>query len=242
MIRAAMRGGLAAGLFCLFTAFGAFGLETPVPSPEESRGRARTLMSEGRSPEALELLRLTQERFPEWPRAWELRVLQEACRQALGLEVLSAEGTDDRRERLRVAQVLLFEGKTIEDIEANLVRLRDAGVNTVFIRVFHNYGDRPLFKGGPSARSGVYFQTDAAPVLEDYLSAIIPVCRRLGLSIFAWMTSRRCEWLLAERPDLAELTLDASTGENRSNGSGAYLPEISRTLQQVRKRSTSEAK
>jgi biofilm PGA synthesis lipoprotein PgaB len=230
MIRAAMRGGLAAGFFCLFTAFGAFGQEAPVPSPEESLGRARTLMSEGRSPEALELLRLTQELFPEWPRAWELRVLQEACRQALGLKSLSAEGADDRRERLRIAQVLLFEGKTIEDIEANLVRLRDAGVNTVFIRVFHNFGDRPLLKGGPSARSGVYFQTDAAPVLEDYLSAIIPVCRRLGLSIFAWMTTRRCEWLLAEAYDIDGILfqddLVMRTGEGLSpEAVGAYMED-----------------
>jgi biofilm PGA synthesis lipoprotein PgaB len=234
MKRTALRAGVAAGLICLFTAFCAFGQEVQASSPEEGLGLARTLMSEGRPSEALELLRLTQERFPEWHRTWELRVLQEACRQTLGLPTLSAEGAGDRRGRLRIAQVLLFEGEAIEDISANLVRLRDAGVNTVFIRVFHNHGDRPLLRGGPSARSGVYFQTDAAPVLEDYLSAIIPVCRRLGLSVFAWMTTRRCEWLLAERPDLAELTLDLETGKVLpSHSLNIFHPKVRTTLLEV---------
>jgi biofilm PGA synthesis lipoprotein PgaB len=234
MIRVALRAAAAAGLICLFTAFCAFGQEAPVSSPAESLGQARTLLSEGRSAEALELLRLTQERFPEWHRTWELRVLQEACLQTLGLQAQSAGGADDRRGPLRIAQVLLFQGETIEDIAANLLRLRDAGVNTVFIRVFHNHGDRPLLRGGPSANSGVYFQTDAAPVLEDYLSAIIPVCRRLGLSVFAWMTTRRCEWLLAERPDLAELTLDLETGKVLpSHSLNIFHPKVRATLLEV---------
>jgi biofilm PGA synthesis lipoprotein PgaB len=114
--------------------------------------------------------------------------------------------------RLRAAQVLLFEGRTVKEIEANLTRLKEAGVDTVFIRAFHNGGDRSLFRGGPSSESGVYFRTQAAPVISDYLSEVIPICRRLGLSVFAWMTTRRSEWFLTEDPDLAELAFDPDSG------------------------------
>jgi biofilm PGA synthesis lipoprotein PgaB len=100
-------------------------------------------------------------------------------------------------------------------------------VNTVFIRMFHNQGDRPLFKGGPSAGSGVYFRTEAAPMLKDYLSEIIPLCRRLGLSIFAWMTTRRSEWLLSEDPGLAEYTYDPPTDRVlRSRSLNIFHPRV----------------
>jgi biofilm PGA synthesis lipoprotein PgaB len=211
MNRTALRAGVLAGFFSLFCVFAARAEGERPASPEESLARARVMLSDGRPAEALELLLRTEESHPGWERAWEVQVIKEACRLTLGL---SGEGgvPGGHRERLRVAQVLLFEGRSMEDVFANLQRLRDAGVDTVFVRVFHNYGDRPLLEGGPSKRSGVYFQTDAAPVLKDYLAEIIPVCRRLGLSVYAWMTTRRSEWLLAERPDLAELTLDLETG------------------------------
>jgi len=202
---------MTAGFLSLFLAFSARGEEMRRASPEEGLARARVMLSDGRAAEALDLLRETEKGHPGWERAWEVQVLLEACRQSLGLAG-TEKAAAERRGRLRVAQVLLFEGKSTEDVLANLRKLRDAGVDTVFVRVFHNYGDRPLLEGGPSRRSGVYFQTDAAPVLKDYLAEIIPVCRRLGLSVYAWMTTRRSEWLLAERPDLAELTLDLETG------------------------------
>jgi len=107
--------------------------------------------------------------------------------------------------------VLLFRGTAPEQVEANLARLKDAGVDTVFVRVFQNRGDRPLFYGGrPTAAVGVYFPTDAAPVVADDLAIVSAACRRLGLSVYAWMTTRACDWLLEERPDLAELRYDAA--------------------------------
>jgi len=230
MNRTALRAGVLAGFFSLFCVFAvrAEG-ERPV-SPEEGLTRARVMLSDGRPAEALDLLRRTEEAHPGWERAWEVQVLQEACRQTL-----PPPGTEDasqgRRGRLRVAQVLLFEGRSMDDIFANLEKLRDAGVNTVFIRVFHNNGDRPLLEGGPSGRSGVYFQTDAAPVLKDYLAEIIPVCRRLGLSVYAWMTTRRSEWLLSEHPELAELTLDLETGRRLpSHSLNIFHPTVKNRL------------
>ncbi len=112
---------------------------------------------------------------------------------------------------LRIAQVLLFRGTVPAEIETNLSRLKEAGVTTIFVRVFQNRGDRPLFYGGRStAAVGVYFPTAAAPVVADNLAVVSAACRRLGLSVYAWMTTRACDWLLEERPDLAELRYDSA--------------------------------
>jgi biofilm PGA synthesis lipoprotein PgaB len=188
------------------------------------------MMREGRTADAHQLLSRTLEDHPDWPRAWEARVLLETCRQGAA-ELQQSPGKDRSEKRLHIAQVLLFEGGTIEEISANLTRLKEAGVDTVFIRAFHNHGDRPLFRGGPSRQSGVYFQTGAAPVLRDYFSEIIPVCRRLGLSIFAWMTTRRCEWLLSEDPALAELRYDPETGKVLpSHSLNIFHPRVKKRL------------
>ncbi len=195
-------------------------LPAPRPALAEGPGRpslqgelavVRMLLEEGRPAEALRRLQRSETAPLGEAQQWEIKVLKEACFQALGEPPSGPAPAGRARPRLRVAQVLLFEGKTVEEIENNLVRLKEAGVDTVFIRVFHNIGDRPLLAGGPRERSGVYFRTGAAPVLADYLGQIIPVCRRLGLTVFAWMTTRRCEWMLSERPELAELAFDADT-------------------------------
>jgi biofilm PGA synthesis lipoprotein PgaB len=114
---------------------------------------------------------------------------------------------------LRVAQVLLFRAASMADVEADLARLKAAGVDTVFVRVFQNRGDRPLlFDGRTTQATGVYFPTTAAPVVADHLTPIAAACRRLGLSIYAWMTTRACDWILEGRPDLAEMRYDPPTG------------------------------
>jgi biofilm PGA synthesis lipoprotein PgaB len=115
--------------------------------------------------------------------------------------------------RLRAAQILLFRGETAAEIDDNLARLREAGVDTVVVRVFQNRGDRPLFYAGrPAGGVGVYFPTSAAPVVADHLAVVSAACRRLGLSVFAWMTTRACDWLLEEQPDLVELRYDTAVG------------------------------
>jgi poly-beta-1,6-N-acetyl-D-glucosamine N-deacetylase len=137
--------------------------------------------------------------------------------------------------QLRVAQVLLFQGTTPAEIEANLARLKSAGVTTVFVRVFQNHGDRPLFFGGrPTPAVGVYFPTAAAPVVADDLAVVSAACRRLGLSIYAWMTTRACDWLLAERPDLAELRYDSAVGQVLPAGRlNIFHPVVRRRLTAV---------
>jgi len=112
--------------------------------------------------------------------------------------------------------VLVFRAATMAEVEANLARLKAAGVDTVIVRAFQNRGDRPLlWDGGPVARDapvGVYFPTSAAPVVAPWLPQVAAAARRAGLSVWAWMTTRACDWLTEERPGLAELRWDPAAG------------------------------
>jgi len=137
--------------------------------------------------------------------------LAAACALALLGSTLPAGASEPPAPPLRVAQVLLFRGDTPADVEAGLRRLKEAGVDTVFVRAFQNRGDRPLlYAGKPGEATGVYFPTQAAPLVADHLAVVSAACRRLGLSLYAWMTTRASDWLLEERPDLVELRYDGA--------------------------------
>jgi biofilm PGA synthesis lipoprotein PgaB len=134
--------------------------------------------------------------------------------------------------QLHAAQILLFRGETAAAIEANLAQLKAAGVDTIVVRAFQNRGDRPLFYAGrPAGGPGVYFPTQAAPVVADHLAVVSAACRRLGLSVYAWMTTRACDWLLEERPDLSELRYDSGIGKVVPSGRlNIFHPEARRNL------------
>jgi biofilm PGA synthesis lipoprotein PgaB len=144
----------------------------------------------------------------------------------------AAAGQTPAPPKLRAAQILIFRGETAAEIEANLARLKEAGVDTVVVRAFQNRGDRPLFFAGrPAGGVGVYFPTSAAPVVADHLGVVSAACRRLGLSVYAWMTTRACDWLLEERPDLVELRYDSALGKVVPSGRlNIFHPVVHRHL------------
>lgn len=124
-------------------------------------------------------------------------------------------------DTLRAVQVMFFDGRTYGEIERELRDLKEAGVNTVIVRAFHNRGDRfwPLVNGmaskvpGPHVKdeAGVYFSTSVAPVVADILPGVAELAHRNGLKIFAWMTTRYADYGLEERGDLACTGYDLST-------------------------------
>ncbi len=59
--------------------------------------------------------------------------------QGFSLESIKPKGLS---YRIKAAQVLLFKGKTYEEVEQEIARLKDSGINTIIVRVFHNKGDR----------------------------------------------------------------------------------------------------
>ncbi len=110
------------------------------------------------------------------------------------------------------AQVLTFRAGTLGELEAELIRLRDGGVNTLILRVFQNPGDRYYAFARPQARTGVYYKTDHAPVVADVLGMVLPIAHRQDMKVFAWMTTKYADYGLENRTDLKCMGYDFATG------------------------------
>jgi hypothetical protein len=135
--------------------------------------------------------------------------------------VLSSEGVAvTRGERIIAAQIHVLAGTNWQEVDAELERLSAAGYNTLIFRAFQNKRDRFHQLAADRAESGatgVYFATESAPVVADMVAPMAELCRRRGLRLFAWMTTRKMDWVkdkeewLDRRFDLASGTV--ATGE-----------------------------
>ena len=85
----------------------------------------------------------------------------------------------------------------LEEFENELVKIKNAGFNSVIFRVFNNKGDRiyPFIpKNLIKNRVGVYFQNPYLPVVYNILPDIIKICHKHGLEIIAWLTTRNLDF------------------------------------------------
>ena len=100
--------------------------------------------------------------------------------------------------KIVAAQILLFYAKTPGQLKNEIARMKLAGVNTLIVRVFQNRGDRPYpLTGLKRSKPGVYFNTAHAPVIYDLLGKVVAIAKPMGMKVFAWMTTRTCDWLPA---------------------------------------------
>jgi len=88
------------------------------------------------------------------------------------------------------AQVSYFDEPNLEGVEKRIKELKQAGVDTLIFRVFHNKGDRIHKFVTPHHEEGVYFKTAHALVVDDVLERVAEIVHRHGLDLFAWMTTR----------------------------------------------------
>lgn len=114
-------------------------------------------------------------------------------------------------DRLKAVQVLVFEGKTMKELDRELSQLKSEGVNTVIVRVFNNLGDRYHPFVEPEAKVGVYFQTTSVPVVADILGHVIDRSHKKGLKVFAWMTTRYANYGIENKKDMACKGYDMET-------------------------------
>ena len=96
----------------------------------------------------------------------------------------------EKPRRRICAQIFYFDGTSLEEIEKRVKELKDAGVDTLLVRVFQNKGDRTYKIVNLQHEEGVYFKTEYAPVVGDILGDLAEIVHRNGLEIFAWMTTR----------------------------------------------------
>lgn len=76
--------------------------------------------------------------------------------------------------------------------ERDLLRLRQAGGNTLVVKAARN-GTRPMSREEHAA--GVYFKTDWAPILRDRLGAVTSAAHRHGVQVWAALSVRRMDWI-----------------------------------------------
>ncbi len=192
--------------------------------PDAQFGMAEASLKAGRFKNAMNGFNLFLANFPSSALAQRAEaLLNEAMKRHDEAEKTShqiAEAPEEpARRRIRAAQVMFFKGRTIEAVDREMENLKDSGIDTVIVRVFHNPGDRFYPLSRPKARSGVYFRTNESPVVDDILAGIASSAHRNGLKVFAWMTTRYADYGVSDKDgykcrayDITEKRLTACKG------------------------------
>jgi biofilm PGA synthesis lipoprotein PgaB len=169
---------------------------------------------------------------------WEAAVLQEIvagstrpARAAVAAGSVRPPKPQRSVPKLDAVQVFVFRSPRPEQIDSELAALRASGVDTLIVRAFHNRGDRPLFPGLGIAEPGVYFRSRNAPLAADLLPGLVEKARAQGMRIFAWVGTRKSEWLIEQHPEWLEYQYDPSLGRTVPSKSLSLAnPDVRRML------------
>ena len=191
-------------------------------------GMARSHFYSGRYSEASKGAKLYLKNYPDSPEiSVALKLFQLAQNAGNGksgatvrkVKVASfAKNRAASAEPMKAVQIPLFLQSDYSEIGVEMKRLKASGLDTVIVRVFHNFGDRYYAAADPENgvwnETGVYFETDHAPVIDDVLGPLTELAHENGLKIFAWMTTRYADYGLESRVDMACSAYDLTRGEN----------------------------
>jgi len=132
---------------------------------------------------------------------------------------------------LNGVQVFVLDSKYDGNIDELFKGLKEHGVDTVFLRVFHNSVDRYHYLDeNPNCKTGVYFKTDSACVVRDVLGEAVVAARENDMKIFAWMATRTLSFLKADK--YMEKAFDKS-GVKDGYGMSIFQPEASETVRRL---------
>ena len=155
--------------------------------------------------------------FPDHPLSGEVKaMLKEAEEEEKRAKFVKKKREFSQNEPIRAVQVFYFDGKTTQEIEAEMTELSRGGIDTIIVRVFHNSGDRfhpsvsTLRRKNFSA--GLYFRSSHAPVIEDFLADVIPLAHKHNLKVFAWMTTRYADYGIEDNEELKCSAFDSVSG------------------------------
>jgi hypothetical protein len=147
------------------------------------------------------------------PRLRELTLLL-ALAPALTAPAAAAPCVRENYSPIIAAQIHVLGGATWEEAGLELDRLQEAGFNAVFFRAFQNFGDR--YHGLATTPreeeiAGVYYQSALAPTVADILPRLAEMCRARGIRFYAWMVTRRMDWL--DKKEWRDIRYDLASGE-----------------------------
>lgn len=131
---------------------------------------------------------------------------------------------------VRALQVLNLDCADQAELDDRLRSWKEAGVEAVIFRVFHNRGDGYYRFVTPAAEEGVYFQTAHSPVVADALTPFLEAAHRRGLRVIAWMTSRYADYGGGSSEGRGCMKWDPAAGLSSSRGWSALLPEVADRL------------
>src|SRR4030043_1233990 len=139
---------------------------------------------------------------------------------------------NEKKAKRRICvQASYLEGKTLEEVEKRMKELKNAGVDTVILRVFQNRGDRTYPFAAGKREEGVYFKTEFAPVVDDLLGKLTEIVHRNGLEIFAWMTTRYANYGLEGSPEYRCTKYNFETKKmETARGFNLFHPEVVKRL------------
>jgi tetratricopeptide (TPR) repeat protein len=195
--------------------------------------------------EAIQQLELHLRNFPESDRRQEaekgIQIAKGRLKEklpafsTLSEPVVKKPFPNNKKAKRRICvQASYFEGKTLEEMEKRVKELKNAGVNTVILRVFQNRGDRtyPFVTG--KREEGVYFKTEYAPVVDDLLGKLAEIIHRNGLEIFAWMTTRYASYGLEGSPEYRCMKYNFETKKiDMARGLNLFHPEVLKRLENL---------
>ncbi|PLX69422.1 MAG: hypothetical protein C0603_00395 [Denitrovibrio sp.] len=132
---------------------------------------------------------------------------------------------------LNGVQVFVLDKKYDGNIDTLFDGLQAQGIDTVFLRVFHNSVDRYHYlDANPECKTGVYFKTDSACVVRDVLAEAVKSARKHDMKIFAWMATRTLSFL--KTPEYMEKSF-RENGVKDGYGMYIFQPEASEKVRQL---------
>lgn len=206
--------------------------------PEAQFGLSEAYFNAGLYAEAERELRLFLLNFSETPFSGTAKARLEEVRERI-IEELPVIPLPEVKEaeaarNLRAVQVMLFEGKTISEVQMELKALKSSGVDTIILRVFHNKGDRFYPFVSSKEKRGVYFNSSQSPVVGDILDDVIRAAHDSGLSVFAWMTTRYADYGIEDNTDLACKAYDiAARSYTRCRGLDMFNDKAVERLEEI---------
>jgi len=139
----------------------------------------------------------------------------------------------NRKVKRRIcAQVFDLDFATLEEVEREVKVLKEAGIDTLILRVFQNRGNRMFKFVRPRHEEGVYFETRYAPVVEDVLGKLVEIAHRNGMDLFAWITTRYSNYGLEEASGYRCKSYNFETRKIEiARGFNLFHPDVLRRLE-----------
>jgi biofilm PGA synthesis lipoprotein PgaB len=97
--------------------------------------------------------------------------------------------------QIRGVQIFYIPKKYEFNLDYYMKTLKSKGINTVLFRVFQNNGDRVHFNAKSNCKSGVYFLTGQACMIDNSLSRVVNAAKKYDIKVYAWMATRSLSFL-----------------------------------------------